>query len=494
MKKALLTAALLVAPFFSQANIYDLAASPVNPTTTRGCDTPQSPSQAIAQYNSDNNLPINAGTWYQDARKLVRVVETYFDQSSSFCSIFYEYRSSGGTINSDGTRVQTYNTTQQTSIGGTQSEVPQCINLGNNPDGTPAYPDHSHLGKDSSGTSYCYNPQDLADVDTCEINDENGNPETFISDFGGASCMPKSDGSVCPVKPSEVSEISTSDGTTVYFYKADNSDQTGACYNSQEAVEKPNTFNENMPTSGCDTIGGIEYCSELSQNVCDGNGNCAAGCGMVTSGGTTNVVCATPDFDGDGVPDYQDPDRDGDGIPNEQDLDNDNDGIDDAVTGYTGTTSQSLGRIEGLLSQIAQNSGGGSGGGSGASASQIGESVGEEVKEKLTELGDFSTADYENRVNDKITASNEAIDQFLEADESDLTNAFDESEYQSSFSTFKGLLSSSGCTAQFSIPLTGQNLDMCEAASRTQPFLYVIFAVSTFIYCVRRIQQTARAE
>ena len=116
------------------------------------------------------------------------------------------------------------------------------------------------------------------------------------------------------------------------------------------------------------------------------------------------------------------------------------------------------------------------------------------LEEKLVEQADFSGTEYEQSVNAKIEATDTAIDEFLQDDEKDLTNAFDESQFQSSFSSLKSALSPRGCSAQFAIPLTDSTLDLCEPASKAQPFLYVIFAIATFIYCMRRIQSTARSE
>lgn len=501
MKKALLTMALLVVPFFSIASIYDTAQDVAVPKTIENCNTPQSPSEHVAAYNAANNLPRTESTWYQDARRLVRIKNTYFDSSSDFCAVYYEYRTSGGTVNSDGSKNQTYNSVQQSQVNGTKVEAPSCLNLDED-QGSSYSESHNVLGKNSDGVPGCYTPQSLADADTCELKDADGLYESFISSESGVSCMEKSeDGSICPVKKNfEIT--SNASGNTSYFYEYDANADPSTCYQQNTVeppqpspLEKDETFPSNI--GDCTVSNGINMCKENPINACDSNGNCLPGCGSIKFGEQQEFVCLSGDIDGDGIPDYQDRDKDGDGILNEDDLDSDGDGIEDPIN----TTPNTLrtphqSSIEQLLGQIAQNTSGGTGGGSGtgATASQIGESVAEEIEDKLVEQADFSGSEFEQSINAKIESTDTAIEEFLENNEKDLTNAFDESEFQGSFSSLKAALSPNGCSAQFGIPFTNSNLDLCEPASKAQPFLYVIFAISTFIYCMRRIQSTARSE
>lgn len=498
MKKALLTLALLVVPFFSLADIFENAQGSVEAKMATSCDWEKTPQEAVAEFNTINNRPTQTDSLKQDAATLsgttVSNTDTYCEMRVSFTWDEYKYSSSAGWYfyRKKSGSVLVY---------GSYGEAPTCDNLGNNSDGSFTYPDHTVLNVDENGAGRCYTPQSLADADTCEQKDSDGLYESFIASESGYSCMEKSeDGSICPVKKNfEITSNTT--GNTSYFYEYDTSADPSSCY-KQNTVEPPqpdelikdSTFPSNV--GECSESNGISMCKESPLNVCDSNGNCNAGCGSIGFGGQNEFVCLSGDIDNDSIPDYQDRDKDGDGIINEDDLDADGDGIEDPINNAQSkvrTPHQSS--IEQLLSQIAQNTSGGSGGGgSGASASQIGESVAEELEEKLVEQADFSGTEFEQSINSKIEATNTSIDEFLQDDEKDLTNAFDESEFESSFSSLKSALSPNGCSAQFGIPFTNSNLDLCEPASKAQPFLYVIFAISTFIYCMRRIQSTARSE
>lgn len=498
MKKALLGAALLIAPFFSLANIYENANS-VDPETTTSCVLDKEPSQVVEEYNRGNNLPRTDGVDRFTAATQTSI--SYYDYGNGTCQAQVNYRYQHYRRNtSNGEEHLERNIGSYTVIYGTVEEAPTCLNHPSSQN-KPAAEQYSILKTLEDGTSYCYSPNDLADADTCEQKDSDGLYESFISSESGISCMEKpEDGSICPVKKNfEIT--SNSSGNTSYFYDYDTSVNPSACYQRNtvtppqpQDLEKDNQF----PTTDgqCSESNGISMCNENPLNVCDQYGNCQQGCGSVSFGGEQEFICLSGDIDNDSIPDYQDRDKDGDGIPNEDDLDADGDGIEDPIdTSSNNIRTPHQSSIEQLLGQIAQNTSGGSGGGgSGASASQIGESVAEELEEKLVEQADFSGTEYEQSVNAKIEATDTAIDEFLQDDEKDLTNAFDESQFQSSFSSLKSALSPRGCSAQFAIPLTDSTLDLCEPASKAQPFLYVIFAIATFIYCMRRIQSTARSE
>lgn len=492
MKKALLGAALLIAPFFSLANIYDNALG-VNSDTTMSCATELSPSEAVAKYNADNGLPKSGPSWYQDARRMLGVKNTYYDTSSDFCAVYYEYSSSGGNINSDGSRQQTYNSTQTGQVNGNQVEVPTCLNLAIDA-GKPFSESHTNLGYDSNGQPGCFTNQALADVDTCDVNSPWVPVGSNTSQF---QCIEKEDNSQCRY------EMKTANGQS-WLQPSVEPDN---CFTGDgTSYEEPNPPLTPPTGDNCQNIGnGITACPENPANVCDSNGLCQTGCGTVAFGGEEHFMCLSSDTDGDGLGDYADPDIDGDGIRNDEDLDRDGDGFEDPVypIGNNSSQVQHQSNVETLLAQIAQNTNGSSGGGSNGNgqsptAQEIGESVGEEVgdeiAEKLTEIGDFSTTNFEQSVDSKVEASNDSINQFLESEDSDLTNAFDQSDFEGSYNNLKSALAPTGCTADISIPFTSNKLDLCTPAAKAQPFLYVIFAIATFIYCVRRIQTTVRKD
>lgn len=496
MKKALLTMALLVVPFFSLANIFDSASNSVEPNYIQSCELSSTPQSKMAQWNDAVGHPKWIGeVKHHSAATGISSTGTRYP-SDGYCEVSYRISYITKEYDNDGQLVRSYTNYSESMYGrpiiisGTPVEAPQCINL------TGSSSDNTYLGKKSDGTSRCYAPKDLADADTCEQKNSDGLYESFQTSESGVTCISKDDQSVCPVKKSF--EITTSGGNTSHFYDY-NPSQPESCYESNNIGEDstPPFENEELPEVGeCKLIGGYSVCGESPINVCDSNGNCASGCGAVDVGNGPEFMCFSGDIDNDTIPDYLDRDKDGDGVLNEDDLDADGDGVEDSITTGSKVRSPHQSSVEQLLSQIAQNTSGGSGGGggSGASATQIGESVADELEEKLVEQSDFSGTEYEQSVNAKIEATDTAIDEFLEDNEKDLTNAFDESQFQSSFSTLKSTLSPTGCTAQYGIPFTNSTLDLCEPASKAQPFLYVIFAVSTFIYCMRRIQSTARSE
>lgn len=491
MKKALLGAALLIAPFFSLANIYDNASNPVPQPESKQCmyqgvDITMYASQAYAEWKTTKGQSIG-----EISSEDVEMRHDYNGPGQCkykfYKSHYNRIQKSTGEWIEDG-RYQSFNFNQTGPYEITYACDPTS--------------EHFITGtRTGQSEPMCFTPQSLADADTCEEKDADGLYESFISSESSVSCMEKpEDGSICPVKKNfEITSNAT--GNTSYFYEYDTNSDPTSCY-TQNAVEltqpttleKDNTFPSNV--GDCSESNGIAMCNENPINVCDQSGNCQKGCGSIAFGGQQEFVCLSGDIDNDGIPDYQDRDKDGDGIKNEDDLDSDGDGIEDPINNTPNNLrSPHQSTLEQLLGQIAQNTSGGSGGGgSGSSASEIGESVAEEIEEKLVEQADFSGTEYEQSVNSKIEATDTAIDEFLQDDEKDLTNAFDESQFQSSFSTLKSALSPKGCSAQFAIPLTDSTLDLCEPASKAQPFLYVIFAIATFIYCMRRIQSTARSE
>ncbi len=485
MKKALLGAALLIAPFFSLANIYDNAVG-VNSDTTMACVTDPTISQYIAEQNANRNPDSNT-----TPKKLKQSYEPQFNGSSCNQPHIIEWDS--WAENPDGTRYNERNNEQLVRLYGNTTTAPTCLNLQID-QGKPVSEHHSNLGFDSNGQPGCFTNQALADADTCDVN----SPWLPIgSNTSSFQCVEKEDRSQCRY------EKKTANGQSWLQPSAEPDNcftGTGTPYEEPNPAPVPPTGDE------CQDIGnGISACPENPANVCDSNGLCQTGCGTVAFGGEEHFMCLSSDTDGDGLGDYADPDIDGDGIHNDQDLDADGDGREDPVypVGQNNNNLQHQSNVETLLAQIAQNTNGTGGGGSNPNgqsptAQEIGESVGEEVgdeiAEKLTEIGDFSTTNFEQSVDSKVQDSNNAVNQFLESEDSDLTNAFDQSDFEGSYNNLKSALSPTGCTADISIPFTTSKLDLCTPAAKAQPFLYVIFAIATFIYCVRRIQTTVRKD
>lgn len=430
----------------------------------------------------------------------------------NFCKMRYVATRNRYLSNGQGSWYQPSNggvQTNSTDVNGTYEQVPSCNNLPAD-QGKPYTEKHTLMYTDSNDTTMCFSPKDLAEIDTCEQSDSDGNFETYISDVGGASCMPKGDGSVCPVSPSSVSEITTSGGETVYFYKTDLGADNSSCYLSSEGQENT-TINDQMPTQGCATIGGLDYCTESSSNVCDGNGNCQAGCGSVTTGGQTTFVCAASDLDGDGVPDYADPDIDGDGIPNSQDLDNDNDGVDDPVYQGGGSTSSpfttsSVNQILNSLSGIKTNTqntnngvnsltgavesltgaiegmttGGGSGGGFAAGAQQITDGI-EDLKEEISE-GEFTAIG--SRENGWSSLFGEEFLEELQEKKEKLTEKFNEeyAKIKNESASLITITASGGSFQERAMQLKGQSVDI--SFSRFNEMFSIIGLIVVFMCTV----------
>ena len=373
------------------ANIFDNATTGLNTETTQNCDTPMTPAQHLAKYNSDNNLPRTEATWYQEARTMVGIKSTYYDSSSNFCSIYYEYRSRGGSINSDGSRSESYNTVSQAQVNGTRAEAPTCENLAAD-QGAANDDKHSYMGTDSNGNQRCYKPKDIPALDTCEAKDENNAYESHMSQESGVSCIAKDDGSVCPVSL-ESSITLNSTNSTYNFYSFDTLQSSDSCYQANDfgmnESEPVDDIAQNMPVGDgqCAKVNGIDnaqICNESPSNVCDQNGNCSKGCGTYQFAGESQFICFSNDIDGDTVPDYKDPDRDGDGIHNDQDTDTDGDGVDDAQYEYGSGSSGSTSNIETLLGRIAQNTESMSGGGGSGNSQGVIDAIGE-LGEQLEE-------------------------------------------------------------------------------------------------------------
>lgn len=268
----------------AQANIFDQASNGVPAQVTRGCDTGDvTISSYIAEQNARDNLPRTESTWYADAKTNDGYIETYFPpDGQGNCQERYWVKSSGGQINSQtGERFGQYESRDVVSISGFPVESPSCDNLGNNADGSFAYPDHKHLGSKSDGSFSCFTAQDLEDVDTCDLS----NPDVLGSSSSPDKvCFHKPDGSKCAM------DKYSANGQFAYAQALEPS----SCYEGQYAI---NPYEEPpvTPPAGdnCQDIGGgVDFCPTDPANVCHPiTGQCPTGCGSFGIGGDTVFGC-----------------------------------------------------------------------------------------------------------------------------------------------------------------------------------------------------------
>jgi hypothetical protein len=307
---------------------------------------------------------------------------------------------------------------------------------------------------------YCFDPVDLNFRDSCP--DSSSDPN-FVLPVGGNNtsasiCVTQPDGSRC-----EYDQVGD-----VYVTDYENS-----CYTNAYPEFDPNGYNQADPESPnqCQDIGnGVSACIEDPVNVCP-NGNCQTGCGnMSFDGGDPVFVCLSGDTDGDGIGDYVDPDVDGDGIPNEDDLDYDGDGIDDPT--YENPSNQ----------PVSVN----------VDSAAIGQAVGDKVREALIEQGDFSGTESTNAIQSDIDTLQSDTDTLLNDENFNLTGLIDSTGVESSLDPITANLQKKTCTNNIDIPFTGKQLDICSAADRAEPWLYIIFAFSTVLYVVRRVTDTVK--
>ena len=502
--------ALLAVPFFSQANIFDFADDPKVPSTTLGCDLgDQDPNTFKGRWNDLTGNPKDYGSYSVSGAQGVNSIGTNHINSIQ-CVVSYQVTFTTTYYNPDGT-VKSRSTGSTSSLGGnpmqligSPEEIQNCQNLGNNPDGSFAFPNHTYLGTRSDGSKGCYTPQALADADDCEATDADGLTESYLTQESGTQCIKEDDGSVCPVK-FNTSITTNSNGNTYYFYNYDSSNPSNCYQRNEFGAKQDNPFEDSPipPVGECSDIGGYAVCGESPLNACDSNGNCASGCGSVDIGNGQEFMCFSGDIDGDTIPDYADRDKDGDGIPNEDDLDADGDGVEDYANNGSNVRTPHQASIESLLGEIANNtsggvsggSGGGSGG-SGATAAQIGAEVGAEVgdelRENLTEVSDVKRQGDINAIQDAINGYTTSRDELLASEEIDLTKLIEKNNTDESLSQLQSYFNSSCTATNIGIPNTQTTIDVCAAGNKVKPYLWIVFSILTCLYCFYRVVNTAR--
>lgn len=458
MRKALtriIWAGAFLVTFATQAGIFDTT-SFYDPKISSVCL--QSAGLSMRQYTQnsmDTTLANgNFGTCTGSATLNCSSTPTFYsyDETANAngynCSgkLLYQYQT--WNVNSNGVSYNYLTTYQQATGNGFYGDGETC-------------PPDEHLGHvysvvDGDGNMQCYDPAELAEADTCEGLVDNN---FHISKDPAIGCVVLDDGSKCPARSGFEIESNYPGSTPTYFYTTDLDADPTTCYTSEDGPTSEGTGTIPQPEGYCENIGGkVLMCNESESAICT-DGVCPTGCGNVDFGEGSQFICIDDDTDSDGVPNYSDIDIDGDGIRNEDDEDWDGDGQND--TAYTGS---------------------GGGGGGGASAG--------EIKNVLTEQGDFSSDQFEANVDGKVNALNMQVDTLLESDTLKFQDAIEQNSLSSNLDVSS--VFTSGCNATFSIPFSTEHIDICEAANKANPFLYVIFALSTFIFCTRQIINTVR--
>lgn len=501
MKKALLTALLLV-PFFSQSSesdkIYLKVESPREADYINGCPAYPTIEEHLDILNEIN--PSDAQTTYSDYSYVNKV--TVFENAYS-CKYRYTFRRTWSRV---GNTDQNEQFTYAESVG-QFTQVPQCPPQRRSENDTEAQ-DHFIMWEHPTRSWLCYSPKKLAEVDSCgDTTDSIDN--MLVSSDRGVSCMAKDDGSVCPVK-SDGSITLNSTGQEVFFYKLDETRDSDACYYPQEKDGEQGDIPDIPEQPGqCSDFNGLNLCYENPLNVCNSQGTCPTGCGTLSANGQVGFVCVSKDTDGDGIPDYLDPDIDGDGIRNEDDPDKDGDGIDDAQRPQPDLIeiSNLLGRIEINTRKTSQNTapsgtgGSGSGGntddGTGDSGTVIGggasgAEIGNQLKDKLTENSDVGRQGDLDEFKGIFDGLLEDIQTLLDDEKVDLTKTISESNVKSSFSQLEQYFRANCASANIAIPNTNASFDVCGTANKVRPYLWIIFAVLTALYCFYRVIDTAR--
>jgi hypothetical protein len=235
--------------------------------------------------------------------------------------------------------------------------------------------------------------------------------------------------------------------------------------------------------NACTPIGESLMCADIEENVCF-EGDCMTGCGTVGSGGESVFICLSGDLDTDGVPDYLDPDRDGDGIRNDLDLDNNGDGIDDVNE----TTRQA----ERLAQGIGGSSGGGGGGGG---VGMVGGATGTNIRELGEGLTEIFTIDptIATRLEASQTSLGTALDEAMANENFQLATTVSETGLIAAFSRPIALFQQETCAnPSIAVANTVIEAPICESAAMVRPWLYVVLAVMTVLYCSHTVRQTIR--
>ena len=324
-----------------------------------------------------------------------------------------------------------------------------------------AFPSYDRTLIATSGNSKCFDVVDLLSRDTCPTAaDYNLLPVSGNDLSTGYTCQQLTDGSSCKYVPDETGEFLINDP------------EGSICYNPQVPTYDDSGLNApTNPIGQCENIGnGVVACPEDPLNVCP-NGQCQEGCGNMAFNGSPEVfVCLSDDTDGDGIGDYADPDIDGDGIPNTDDPDADGDGQDDPQYGDDSSSD--------VVVTVNVDE----------------QAIADGVVDGLTEQGDFDGTDTINAIQSGINELETSVDNLLNDPNFDLKNTVGESGIESSLSSATNMINPSSCSASFTMPLSGTQLDLCSAMEDAKPFLWVLFAFGTFLYCWTRISSTVRSD
>ena len=329
MYKFILVLTLLLAPFFSQSNIY-VDADFKGPKSDSIKQLSYISQQAFISFfpigTSFNDIDVGSFCEQQypqtDEKRLTgsALVEKSELLYSVTCYVDLYYFSAPDWVKH---AEKTYNKTDLAF---------ELINIkGCPPDNFPTY--SFPLDIDSDGEpDKCLDPNQLVLQDSCDINDS---PNLKVTETN--ACYTKPDGSQCSV--TAVSVGSGASSKQVYM------GSEGNCYaDPKPDISGNDPQGEPNQDGSCTNNGGLLACPEDPQNVCGESGsnygggsvnNCKSGCGYVNDAFT----CYDTDIDDDGLPDYNDPDKDGDGIPNDTDLDADGNGKDDPINGGDGNQS-----------------------------------------------------------------------------------------------------------------------------------------------------------
>lgn len=326
MKKALLVFMALVVPFFSQADIFfDSGLTHMEPDKLIGYQC-SGPNASISAASSPGACASWAANIFKQATpssgtSSIRNHSGYADDLSLYIKYDLCYSENVEGVCNEWFPNQVVGTGSASPLPPVDTCPPE--------DGSP----NTFGKKDSNDNLRCFNPDEIALVDTCNINDS---PNVQVTSSN--ACYTKSDGSMC-----SVSAVDVGGGNQVY------QGDEGNCYqnNNPDITGNPDLGGEPVGPD-CVNNGGLLACPEDPTNVCGDTGttygggsvnNCQSGCGYVNDA----FICHDTDIDSDGLPDYNDPDIDGDGIKNSDDLDSDGDGKDDPINGGPDGTTSSTG-------------------------------------------------------------------------------------------------------------------------------------------------------
>lgn len=328
----------------------------------------------------------------------------------------------------------------------------------------------------------CYLVADILSNDTCPTGGNDILPMNGTLASNGFVCAAKPDGSSCKYVPSETGDFLISDPEGTFCYTDPNAEQW-----QDTNLTQPSGNNGECGDIG----GGVTACKEDPLNVCP-NGQCYSGCGNMTFNGVTQFLCLSDDSDNDGIPDYHDIDCDGDGVPNSQEL-----------TNCKGQEVPSTVIPQPTIHGPGFNPPGtGTGtGGTGGEPVNITVNVDEDkiitgivngLTNNLVKTQDFSGQTEITAMEAKKAETDTQIDTLLQDENFNLAKQVEDSNLLSGFESATSKLNSTGCSATFAVPLTNESIDLCEGINKARPFLWVLFAFGTFVYCWTRISSTVR--